>query len=155
MLSACSSVLPPTQAMSDARQAIQAARDIKAHVYLPANIACAERRLHQAEKELSAGPHAYHYAHFNAEVAKEEAVYAHQLTQTLLSAESGLQQVKAQGFEWLYTEVLLKEAKALALHGDLQKASALAASALEQVEQALAQAEAALHVEPVNRKIQP
>ncbi len=139
-LSACTSVLPPTQAMSDARQAIQAARDARAARYAPSALAYAQRRLGRAEQELSSGSHAYVYAHFNALVAKEEALLAHKVAQGIQNAEQALAKAAALGQLPAVAEALLMEAEAVALQGELDAALLLATQAQERGEAAQAQA---------------
>ncbi len=129
LLSACSSVLPPIQSMSDARQAVKAARDAQVQDYMPASMAYIERRLQRAEEELASGPHAYQFAHFNALLAKEDAVQAHQLTMQLKQAETALQAAEVLGYACIDTQQLLDKAKRQARQGDLQKAMNVAQQA--------------------------
>jgi hypothetical protein len=72
LLVACAGA--PVQEMSDARQAIQAAREVGANRYVPAELSSAERYLDQAEKQLELG--AYGKARRHALAAKEEAIRA-------------------------------------------------------------------------------
>ena len=80
LLTSCASVLPPTQAMSDARQAIQIAREQRAENYALTNLSYAERYLLRAEKSLSIGPHAYREARYYALNAKDEALFAREIS---------------------------------------------------------------------------
>lgn len=72
LLVGCASA--PVQEMSDARQAIQAARDAGAERYVPEAFSGAERLLNQAEKELELGM--YSDAQRTAVAAKETAIRA-------------------------------------------------------------------------------
>ncbi|GEM_PF-974196 len=125
-LTGCSSVLPPIQSMSDARQAVQAAQAVRAQHYMPATMAYSERRLQQAEAELAKGTHAYLFAHFNALVAKDEAVYAYQIATYLNNAEQLLQKAAQRGFHWQALEADLTKAKTAARLGNLDRALHLA-----------------------------
>ncbi len=72
-VAACS-VNPPVQEMSDARQAIQAAREAKADVHAPVRFGAAEQQLEKAKSALEDG--AYDQARTHAVAAKQEAVRA-------------------------------------------------------------------------------
>lgn len=140
LLSACSSVLPPIQSMSDARLAVKAAWEARVQDYMPASMAYIERRLQQAEAELASGPHAYQFAHFNAVVVKEEAVRAHKIAVQLRHTEDALKVVEALGYTWRDTENLLNKAKSEARLGSLDKALNFAQQAEQQAVQAQQQA---------------
>lgn len=73
----------PTQEMSDARQAVQAARDAGAMVHAPDSFTHAEQRLAEAKQALDAGY--YSEARRHAIAAKAEAIEAH--TDTLNSSK--------------------------------------------------------------------
>lgn len=64
----------PTQEMSDARQAVQAAREVGASMYAPDNLTNAENFLTEAKKSLDAGY--YNDARKHAVNAKTEAIEA-------------------------------------------------------------------------------
>jgi PBP1b-binding outer membrane lipoprotein LpoB len=70
LLAGCASA--PVQEMSDARQAIQSAREVGADDLLPGVLTGAERHLERAEKDLEA--RAYGSARRHALAAKEEAI---------------------------------------------------------------------------------
>ncbi len=140
ILTACSSVLPPIQSMSDARQAVKAARNAQVEDYLPATLAHIERRLQQAERELASGPHAYQFAHFNALVAKDESVHAIELVNQLRRAEEAMEKTATLGYLWSHTEALLQQAQDRARQGELDKAMRLAQKAEQQSLQAEQQA---------------
>lgn len=67
-------VLPPVQEMSDARQAIDAAREARAGTYAPDTLQQAERYLQIATQDLERG--AFEQARSAAMAAKTEAVKA-------------------------------------------------------------------------------
>jgi len=71
--SGCAST-PPVQEMSDARQAVQAAREANSRQHAPISLGEAERLLEQARQQL--GIKNYHKARQNALAAKEMALKA-------------------------------------------------------------------------------
>jgi Sec-independent protein translocase protein TatA len=73
LLGACS-VMPPVQEMSDARQAIKAAREANAEQYAPQKLRSAEDSLDLATKTLEQGE--YEEARMAASVAKALAIKA-------------------------------------------------------------------------------
>ncbi len=73
LLGACS-VMPPVQEMSDARQAIKAAREAKADRYAPQKLRSAEDSLELATNTLEQGE--YEAARMAASVAKALAIKA-------------------------------------------------------------------------------
>lgn len=73
LLSACT-VMPPVQEMSDARQAIKAAREADAERYAPQKLRSAEDSLELATKTLEQGE--YEEARMAAMVAKALAIKA-------------------------------------------------------------------------------
>jgi len=74
-LAACS-INPPVQEMSNARQTIQSAYDVKAQVYAPTQLKEAERLMKQATTALDAGD--YSSAREYAIAAQQLAVKARQ-----------------------------------------------------------------------------
>ena len=72
LLSACAGV--PVQEMSDARQAVEAARQADARTYAPEELQAAENLLQRAEEALTEGY--YRQAREDAEAAREQAVSA-------------------------------------------------------------------------------
>lgn len=68
----------PTQEMSDARQAVQAAREVGATTHAPENLTNAENFLNDAKKALDAGY--YDVARKHALAAKAEAIEARKNT---------------------------------------------------------------------------
>ena len=75
VLGACS-VNPPVQEMSNARQSIQSAYDVKAQRYAPAPLKEAERLLEQATAALDTGD--YPSAREYAIAAQQQAIKARQ-----------------------------------------------------------------------------
>lgn len=74
VLGACASVSPPVQEMSDARQAIAAAREADAGKYAPAQLTKAAESVRSAERHIER--HAYAAARRDAETAKSLATEA-------------------------------------------------------------------------------
>ena len=74
LFSACASV--PVQEMSDARQAIQAARSVGVDENSQANLVQAKKLLKKAEQALHTGE--YKEARVNAVAARQEAIQAQQ-----------------------------------------------------------------------------
>lgn len=72
LLASCATA--PVQEMSDARQALSAARDAGADQAAPTLLEGAESALEQAEQELNAG--AYAEARKQADIAREKAIEA-------------------------------------------------------------------------------
>ncbi|MEJ2406504.1 MAG: DUF4398 domain-containing protein [Candidatus Thiodiazotropha sp.] len=73
LLSACA-VMPPVQEMSDARQAIKAAREANADQYAPQKLRSAEDSMELATRTLEQGE--YEAARMAASVAKALAIKA-------------------------------------------------------------------------------
>jgi len=128
LMASCASVLPPSQAMSDARQAIQAVQQTDANDYAAVNLAFAQRYLLQAEQNLNLGAHAYVHARFYALNAKQEALAARQISDAL-RAINDLQQQGTQLPADLYTQV-----QAQAALGDQQKVTELTEQIFKQLE---------------------
>ncbi len=82
LLAVCSIILGcttiPTQEMSDARQAVQAAREVGATLHAPDNLNNAEEYLTEATKALNAGY--FNEARERALAAKSEAIKARDST---------------------------------------------------------------------------
>ena len=74
-LSACV-ITPPVQEMSNARQTIQAAKDVGAEMHAPEMLALAQRLLDKASKQMENGD--YHVARNFALEAKQQALQARQ-----------------------------------------------------------------------------
>ncbi len=74
LISAGCASTPPVQEMSDARQAVQAAREVHAERYAPISLSEAERLLEEATRQLRAKN--YRKARENALAAKKMALKA-------------------------------------------------------------------------------
>lgn len=72
-LTACTA-MPPVQEMSDARQALKAAREVDAHKYAPQKLRSAEDSMELATRTLEQGE--YEAARMAASVAKALAIKA-------------------------------------------------------------------------------
>jgi len=79
------SVNPPVQEMSNARQTIQSAHEVKAQLYAPASLNEAERLLEQATSALEAGD--YLAARDFAISAQQHAIKARQQAISVKKAE--------------------------------------------------------------------
>lgn len=73
VLAACT-VMPPVQEMSDARQALKAAREVEAQKYAPQKLRSAEDSMELATRTLEQGE--YEAARMAASVAKALAIKA-------------------------------------------------------------------------------
>ncbi|MCP4702444.1 MAG: hypothetical protein GY862_37135 [Gammaproteobacteria bacterium] len=145
----CSSV-PPTQEMSDARQAIQAVRNIGAVQHIPFSVYHAEEHMAKAEEELARGVHAYDYARFNALAAKKSALQAHEVVRALDRAKAAVQAAGQSGPSWKEAQALFEQAKTAARQGNAKKALSLAEQARKRGNSALNQA----HLQRANLLIQ-
>src|SRR3569832_2071412 len=113
-LVACAGV--PTQEMSNARQALQAARAANADTHAPKSFSEAEQRLTKAERELSA--HYYARARKDAVIARSDALTARNIALALAEARAAVTAAEAEGSvspatrAWLSkAEPLLQEAR--------------------------------------------
>lgn len=90
MLLAACTVLPPVQEMSDARQAIKAAREARADEYAPQKLRSAEDSMELATRTLEQGE--YEAARMAATVAKALAIKARDaaMATSLHSNNSGI-----------------------------------------------------------------
>ncbi len=127
----------PTQEMSDARQAIQSARDAGAQKHAPEVLGSAEGLLAKAEQAID--DNQYEDARSDAVAAKKEAVKARNIALAIGAAEETLREAKSLGAEWRDSQRLLARARAAAKAGDEEKAVKLANMAKRQGEDAIAQ----------------
>lgn len=74
LLTSCATMSPPVQEMSDARQAIKAAREAQAEVYAPQKLQSAEDSIDLATRTLEQGE--YEAARMAASVARALAIKA-------------------------------------------------------------------------------
>jgi hypothetical protein len=134
LMGACAHA-PPIQEMSDARQALQAARESGAGSYARTALDQAEGRLGQAERAIKADD--YPEARAEALAAKDGAVSARRLTLSLRAAQASVEGAERAG-------VAVAQARA-----DLDQARASAAenpgAAPELAERARASAESAVN----------
>lgn len=129
----------PTQEMSDARQAIKAAREVKAIAYVPANLTVAEQSLTTAEHYLEASQ--FNQARLNAKLATEQAVNAYKMTVALTRANTMRQSLTKIGYATQTVNDLLEQAMASAQQQEVDKTITLANEAYHQAELLLNQAQ--------------
>ncbi len=136
LLSGCGSA--PTQEMSDARQAIAAAKEAGAGGYAPGTMGSAQDLLTQAESLLEGW--SYDEAREKAVAAKKEAVKARNMAVAINNAKDALKRASAIGYAWRDTGKLIKKAEAAAKKGDEKAAVKIANAATAQSEAAIVQA---------------
>jgi hypothetical protein len=121
----------PMQEMSDARQAMQAARYVKANSITPPTWAKAEQQLTQAEQNLEAGE--FKQARKAAILAKKQALNAYHVAIAIQRAKKLWQKLS------LITnnmgQTLLEKAQFAALEGKVDKAINLAEKAYSHAKQ--------------------
>ncbi|MFZ5593165.1 MAG: LysM peptidoglycan-binding domain-containing protein [Pseudomonadota bacterium] len=128
----CASV-PPTQEMSDARQALDAAREADAGRYSPRAMEGANQLLSQAEQKLEAG--AFKQAQQSALAAKQEATRARTMAASLSAAKIALREAAADGVLSAEAQALLQQAEVAASVDDEKSAVRLAGDAKHRAEQ--------------------
>jgi len=123
--------IAPMQEMSDARQAMQAARYVKANSITPPTWAKAEQQLMLAEQNLEAGE--FKQARQAAILAKKQALNAYHVAIAIQRAKKLWQTLS------LITnhmgQTLLEKAQFAALEGKVDKAISLADEAYRQAKQ--------------------
>ncbi len=121
----------PMQEMSDARQAMQAARYVKANSITPPTWAKAKQQLTQAEQNLEAGE--FKQARQAAILAKKQALNAYHVAIAIQRAKKLWQKLS------LITnnmgQTLLEKAQFAALEGKVDKAISLAEEAYRQAKE--------------------
>lgn len=127
----------PTQEMSDARQAIQAARDAGAAKHAPDALGSAEQLLGSAENSIEGGN--YDGAREDAVAAKMKAVSARNIALAIGAAEAALNEANKMGAEWRDSRKMLDKARAAAKAGDESSAVKIANKAKQEGEMAVAQ----------------
>lgn len=126
VLAACTSA--PTQEMSDARQAISAARDADAQTYAPRSLDSAERLLGDARQSLEAGR--FERARDDALAARDAAMKARLVAIVIGETRAALREAEASGAVALHrSESLLRAAEEAARQGDEGRALELARQA--------------------------
>ncbi|MDX1251737.1 MAG: LysM peptidoglycan-binding domain-containing protein [Gammaproteobacteria bacterium] len=128
----CASV-PPTQEMSDARQALDAAREADASRYAPRAMKGANQLLSQAEQKLEAG--AFKQAQESALAAKQEASRARAMAAALGAAKTALREAAADGALSAEAQTLLQQAEVAASADDEKSTVRLAGEAKQRAEQ--------------------
>jgi hypothetical protein len=129
----------PTQEMSDARQAIKAAREVKAIAYVPANLTVAEQSLTTAEHYLENGQ--FNQARLNAKLATEQAVNAYKMTVAITRAKTMGESLAKIGSATQTVNTLLEQATASSQQQEVDKTITLANEAYHQGELLLNQAQ--------------
>jgi hypothetical protein len=124
--------------MSDARQAIKAARDVDADYYMPVLWVKIEQNLVQAEQKLEAGK--FKSARLFATLTKEQAATAHNMAVAIGRAKTVWQTITALGDSVPEMRILLEKAQLSAHQGDADKAIKFANDAYHQGLLALNQA---------------
>ncbi|HHM04648.1 MAG TPA: DUF4398 domain-containing protein [Gammaproteobacteria bacterium] len=130
LLAACASA--PTQEMSDARQAVQAARSAGAQKHAPDAFQSAEALLSKAEKELSSRD--YRASRKDAIAAKKEAINARNMALAIAQAKAAADEARQLGTLSQEARDVLSAAEAAAAAGDADKAVRLANQARTQAE---------------------
>lgn len=114
-LSACS--VAPIQEMSDARQAVQAARDVGAERFAPAQLQNAEGDIAEAEKLLGQGQDQFAAARSKAIAAKDAAIIAREITAAMSRAKQSLTQAEAAGLDTTAWQSTFDDASSAAQEG--------------------------------------
>ncbi len=131
MLVSCA--VAPTQEMSDARQAIEAAREAGAADLAPENLRRAESRLQMAGEEIES--RAFFAARKDALSAQGQARRALELVRVIRAAEEAIARAEGVGNDVSEARRLLQEANNAAFRGDDREAMRLAELARERVYQ--------------------
>jgi hypothetical protein len=126
LLAACAGV--PSQEMSDARRALDAAREAHAQQHARASYERAASALEDATQALGAAR--YEDARQQAEAARKEAILSRELATRVAEVVSAIDAVRAAGGPWQGAESLLREAEATSRAGDTARAAQIAARAL-------------------------
>ena len=135
-LSSCATA--PIQEMSDARQALQAARDAGTQQHAPRYQRDAETYLQDAERNLGDGSSGYKPARENALAAKQRAITGRHVALAIHAAKNAVAEAVAAGKLSNATQTALQDAVAAANQGDDIRAIALANDSKALAEQDLA-----------------
>lgn len=138
LLQGCATSGPPTQEMSDARQALDAARQVDAASHVPETLQDAQSLLAKAEAKLSAG--AFEQAQDNALAAKAGATKARTMASAISEAKAALQEADAVDGLSGGAMGLLQQAEAAALIDDVETTVRLAREATHHAERDVNQA---------------
>lgn len=129
MLAACAGV--PSQQMSDARLALDAARQAHAQQHAPAALERANSALEGAARALRSGE--YGDARRLAERARDEAIVARELAVRVAQVSAAIDAARAAGRPWQGAENLLREARSVSKAGDTARAVRIATRAMDLV----------------------
>lgn len=135
MVLGCANV--PTQEMSDARQALKAARDVHAEQYALFVLQDAEQALVLAEENLQAG--SFNQARDEAITAKERALRAYDMAVAIENAQTIWQTISTLFYAENDIDELLKQAHHAAQQGNVEDTVQFANKAYEQGEKLLNQ----------------
>ena len=138
LLGGCATSGPPTQEMSDARQALDAAHQVDAASHVPETLQDAQSLLSQAEEKLSEG--AFEQAQLDALAAKAGATKARTMASAISEAKAALQEADAVGALSGDAMGLLQQAEAAALIDDDETTVRLAREAKRHAERDVNQA---------------
>lgn len=125
----------PSQEMTEARQALQAAQEAGAVTHVPQSFKGAQDLLARAEAALQDGD--YDKARADAVASKRAAVSARNIALAIAAAEAALAEAAEHGIQWRDSAELIEQARAAAAKGDEARAVMLANRAREQGEDAL------------------
>lgn len=148
-LVACAGV--PTQEMSDARQALQAARAADADTHAAQGFREAEQRLSKAERELAG--HFYARARKDAVIARSEAIIARNIALALADAKAAVAAAEAEGAASPAARDWLAQAEAAAQAVREDEAVQAAERAKEQAGQDLDRAREARRAEEQENRV--
>ena len=138
LLQGCATSGPPTQEMSDARQALDAAHQVDAASHAPETLQDAQSLLSKAEEKLSEG--AFEQAQHDALAAKIEATKARTMALAISEAKAALKEADAMDALSGGAVDLLQKAEAAALIDDDEAAVRLAREARQHAERDVNQA---------------
>jgi len=122
----------PTQEMSDARQSVQVAQEAGAERYGVQNLRNAREHLQRAERELEL--RYFSSARQDAELAKNEAIKAHNVSLALKAAQTAIDNSKAAAEIIEQAKALLTAATEAAAQGRDKRAIQLAEDAKRKAE---------------------
>ena len=126
LLSACASV--PSQEMSDARRALDAAEQAEARRLLPLAMKRATTTLESANSALRAGQ--YDEARQLARKARDEAIAVRVLAGRSEEIRQGVASARAQGRAWQDIDQLMQRAIAMSRDGDIKGALSVSEKAI-------------------------
>lgn len=127
MQSGCASV--PSQEMSDARRALDAALHAGARQLVPSAVERADSTLESASSALRAGQ--YDEARDLARSSRDEAIAARMLATRLVQIKEAIASARAEGRAWQYTDQLMQRALAMSRAGDTPGALSIADQAVK------------------------